>query len=452
MPILGLMHAEQFASERFKSVRRSVYYYYPNGQSPLMGILALLKDEVANDPEFKWYEKRMDAQTTTTVAISANNPLYVSVDATFATWTASSADFTMAQGTQYGLKVANVGSLRVSHIIKFYVVVAAVQTEILGRITNVDTANNRVAFIALRASGANLTWNSAAGVGTEVLVVGNANAEGQVGASLSPYNLPVSPTNYTQIFRTAFQITGTALKTSAKFDKEGTYPDQSEEASLNHMVELEKAFLFGDALVRQSGTNPAERYTGGILWFLRQWEAANSIYRGGTGAPAITSNTDDNKRIINLTDGYMTHKLYNSYLERAFRVTNTKANEKLVLCGSGALNVMNQLYESRACLEVKPPTKDTYGMDIVSHVTPYGQVWYKTHPLFNQNPTLRYSMLILDVNNLKYRYIEGRDTDLLTNRQPNNADYREDEWLTEAGLELATPESHMYIGNVLDFK
>jgi hypothetical protein len=46
--------------------------------------------------------------------------------------------------------------------------------------------------------------------------------------------------------------------------------------------------------------------------------------------------------------------------------------------------------------------------------------------------------------------MEGRDTELLTERQPNNADYREDEWFTEAGLESRFPESGMYLQNVLD--
>jgi hypothetical protein len=48
--------------------------------------------------------------------------------------------------------------------------------------------------------------------------------------------------------------------------------------------------------------------------------------------------------------------------------------------------------------------------------------------------------------------MNGRDTELLTQRQPNNADYREDEWLSESGLELEFPESNMYLQNVLDFR
>lgn len=452
MPILGLMHSEQFASERFKDIRRSVFYFFPNGASPLMGILSLLGEEVTNDPEFKWYEKRLDEQRSVTASIAGNVCFYSAVSADFATWTQAAADLTPTiDTTQYGVKVASTASFRVGQVLKINVIVAAVAVEMQVRISYVDTTNTRVAFFALTSPGA-ITYGAAAGLGQEVLVIGNAWAEGAVGSSTAAYNLPVNPSNYTQIFRTAYQITGTALKTSTKFDESGIQDDQAEDASTAHMMELEKAFLFGNARQVQSGNNTATRYTGGILYFLRQWEAANSIYRGGAGAPAITANTDDAKRIVTLVDGYLSHKWYSNMLERAFRVTNNRANEKLVLCGSGFLNVVNQMYEGRASLEVKPPTKDTYGMDITTHVTPFGTVHYKTHPMFTQNAIMRNNALFLDVNNLTYRNIAGRDTVLKEGTQPNNADYVENEYLTEAGLELQAPESHLYLQNVLDFK
>jgi hypothetical protein len=166
---------------------------------------------------------------------------------------------------------------------------------------------------------------------------------------------------------------------------------------------------------------------------------------------AATADSDDNKRIITNSSGVLSEKLYDTYLERVFRVTNNTVNEKLVLCGSGFLNVINQLYKSKSCLDASLPLTDTYGMNVVKHLTPFGTVYYKTHPLFSQNSTMRFNALVLDVQNLVYRYLDGRDTELLKNRQPNDADYRKDEWLTEAGLEVRFPESHMYLQNVRDY-
>jgi len=453
--ILGLTTSESFSSERFKNVRRSVFYFYPNGASPLIGLLSLMKEEVTNDPEFKWYEKRLLAQRTITAVISSTIVFYSAVDSTFATWTAATGDFDITADSQYGVKVTSGGTaqFRVGHIIKMEVTLAdaTIQT-ILGRVTNVDATNNRLAFVAVQGnSSSDVDYDSSANVGLEVLIVGSAFAEGAVGSSDNPYNEPINPYNYTQIYRTAFELTGTVLKTSLKYDETGPYKDQAKDASVNHMIELEKNFIFGARRQVTSGTTPI-RYTGGVLWYLAQYEAADSIYRGGTGAAAVTANTNDDKRLIKLTDGYLTDKLYNGYLERVFRVTNNKMNEKLVLCGSGFLNVINQLYASRACLDGSMPLTETYGMNVVAHQTPFGKIYYKSHPLFNQNPILRYNALFLDVLNLKYRYLNGRDTELLTDRQANDADYRKDEWLTEAGLELNFPESNMYLQNVQDFK
>jgi hypothetical protein len=461
MAILGLISSESFSTQRFKNVRRSVFYFYPNGAAPLMGLLSLMKEEVTNDPEFHWYEKRLQPQRTTTAAISGNVVFYSSVSSDFGTWTAAVGNFTPTAGTQYGVKVnANVNggttNFRVGHVIKYYAVDSVLGlVSLIGRVTYVDSANNRLAFVAVQTAANAVTYNSASGVGVEILIVGSAFAEGNVGSSYNTYNLPIEIYNYTQIFRTAFQITGTALKTSAKYDETGPYKDQAKEASVNHMIEMEKGFIFGQSLLNNTG-GTITRYTGGVIWFLQQWQAAYSQYRGGDGVSvgpaAVTLDTDDDCRIITNSNNYITEKLYDGYLERVFRVTNNKANEKLVLCGSGFLNVINQLYKSRAVLNGDLPLTETYGMNVVAHQTPFGKIYYKSHPLFSQNPILRYNALFLDVLNLRYRYMNGRDTELLTMRQPNNADYREDEWLTESGLELEFPESNMYLQNVLDYR
>jgi hypothetical protein len=213
------------------------------------------------------------------------------------------------------------------------------------------------------------------------------------------------------------------------------------------MIGVERALLFGS---RSTYTDPTSglptRTFGGILWHLQQWEAGTTY-----GVTASTLDTDDNKRIIANTSGAMTIKVYNNYLERLFRKTNNRANEKLCLCGSGFLNVMNSMYKGDAVLNSNLPMTDTYGMDVTRHRTPFGIVFYKTHPLFNENATMRYNALFIDVQNMRWRKFPGRDTDILKNRQPNDADYRMDEWFTEGGFELQFPESNMYLQNVQDF-
>lgn len=442
MPILGLLGTEQFSSERFKNIRRSVFYNYPNGTAPLTGILSLLKEEATNDPEFYHYEKRMREQRTTTAMANAAGPFTTTagVDLT-------AGGFNTTSASTGRVTVASNADIRVGHIVQIknipngaataYITARMIVTGIVGT-TKFDGR-----FLETYTSISNDTDANS----IEVLVIGSAHEEGSVGAALAPYNLPISVYNYTQTLRTPFRITGTALKTAAKYDETGPYKDKAKEASIQHMIEMEKMMLFGVKTKTVDGTTGMPTWTtGGILYWLAQWEAG-TLY----GVDASTADSDDGKRIISNTGGSINEKTYDGYLERLFRVTNNVANEKLCLCGSGFLNTINQLYKSKSCLDGALPLTATYGMDVVAHRTPFGTVYYKSHPLFSQNSSMRYNALFLDVHNLMYRYVSGRDTELLKNRQPNNADYREDEWFSDCGLEARFPESHMYLQNVQNY-
>lgn len=442
MAILGLMGTEQFSSERFTNVRRSVFYFYPNGAAPLTGLLSLMKEESTNDPEFSWYEKRLPEQKSTTASYNAIGPFAstAGVDKTQGGWNVAAAE-------AFNIKVASTTQFRVGHVILIrclnggataYHNLRFIVTQIVS--TTVLQVTSTVAYTSIS--------NDTDANSLEVLVIGSAHEQGSVGAALAPYNLPSGFGNYTQIFRTPFSLTGTALKTSAKFDETGPYKDKAKENSVQHMIEMEKAFLFGNKSKNTDGTSGLPTYTtAGILYYLELWEAGSTY-----GNTAATLDTDDNKRIIENTGGTINEKTYDGYLERCFRITNNKANEKLVLCGSGFLSVINQLYKSKSVLNTNIPSKEAYGMSVVEHVTPFGRIFYKSHPLFSQNASLRYNAMFLDVQNLVYRNMDGRDTELLKNRQANNADYRMDEWFTEAGLEVRFPESCMYLKNVTDYR
>jgi hypothetical protein len=295
------------------------------------------------------------------------------------------------------------------------------------------------------------------------LVIGSAFGQGIVDMSSEVFLPPVKVTNYTQIFRTPYSMTGTALKTPLLYDETGGYRDKAKKHSIQHMIEIEKAFLFGQrhlyvpagSASPTTGAGLPVYTTGGILWYLGEYEKQYSIYRGGdgstTGPAAITLDTDDEKRIIENAAGTLTEKQYDGYLERAFRVTNNTSNEKLCLCGASFLQVMNQMYRAKTVLMSDLPLTDTYGMDVTRHRCPFGTIFYKTHPLFTQNPLLRHCALFLDVRNLKYRPMTGRDTELLKDREPNDADYIKHEYLTETGLEMWFPESALFIKNVQDW-
>lgn len=460
--LMGLISTEAFSSNRFTSYRRTVFYYYPQGAAPLTGLLSLAKEESTNDPSFNWFEKRKDNQRSATAAITGNIAFYQSVTIVGSIVTAgvtATGNITFTQGTTYGVKTiaAPDAKIRLGHIIRIVQTDAnsAAQDCIFQVVAiNGDAPATGPAdvlgLVALRTVSAAVNYSLAANVGVDINVVGSAFAEGAIGSSNNITTIPVVPNNYTGIQRTAYQITGTALKTSAKFDERGIFPDEAKEAALNHSVEMEKNFIWGEKALLTSTLNgvvSVTRTTGGLMWFLRQWEAG-IVY----GNSAATADTDDNKRIIVNASGRLSRKTLFNYMERVFRVTNNKTSEKLVFLGSGALNVLNQLFVSTMVQMTQPPAAEAYGMNVVKAVVPFGTLYFKTHPLFTENPIWRNSALIIDVPNLMYRYMEGRDTALLKDRAPNNADYIENEYLTEFGLECRFPESHMYIQNILDWE
>lgn len=447
MAILGLMTTDSFSSERFTSIRRSVFYSNPAGAAPLVGILSMLKEMPVSDPEFVHYEKRLSVMASATSQANAAGPFTNTSNADL-----TSGGWTQAAGTTIRVYVVDKSFFRTGHQIKIEPV-SGTTTILYGVVTATGSVAGPKYYIDVQLTEtATAVLNTTANNGIEVKVVGSTFAQGSLGNSESIYNLPIAVRNYCQIFRTSFLLTGTAMKTPAKFDKSGPYADKAKESALQHMIEMEWAMINGrkyQTTSTESGNVLPQYMTGGIIYWLEQWEAADSPYRGGTGAPAVTLDTDDNKRIINNTSGTLTERQYDGYIERVFRNTSNVANEKLVLCGSGFLNTINQLYKNKAVLMSDLPLTDTYGMDVVKHRSPFGTVYYKSHPLFNQNALWRNRALFLDVNHLEYRYVTDRDTKILANRQPRKADYREDEWLTECGIQVKFPEAHMLIKNVL---
>lgn len=448
--ILGLISTEEFKDERYKNVRSSVFYDYPNGAAPLTGILSLLEEEVTDDPEFFWHEDRLPAQRTTLKNISTT---VVFSDPT-TPYGAKSGNFTWTKDTSYGIEVVDRTHFRLGQVVELVAINASGDEQRLrGRVTALpDSPANRIILRAIETAAV-ATDHDAANAGKVVVVIGSAYAQGSRSEGDGNYRIPIRPGNFCQIFKTAYELTGTAAKVPVKYDEDGISRGLSQQNALTHMIEMEKAWLWGRKGMSTTTTNgKPEYYTGGIEWMLEQFEAQYSIYRGGngssTGPAAVTADSDDDKRIIENTDGKMTPKRFMTYLERVFRVTSNRANEKLILCGNGALTVMQELYEGKVNFNVNVPYEAAYGMDVVQHRTTFGTVWYKTHPLFNLYPEWRNMMLVLDVNNLRYRYMTDRDTHLKQNIEENDADYARDQWLTESGLELRFPESHMLIKNV----
>jgi hypothetical protein len=460
MAILGLVSTESVASQRWTNIRRKVFYQYPAGSAPLLGLLSQMTEEATNEPEFSWWEKRLKEQRTISATQGTSKGPFLRTDGT--TDAGDPVDDGSSNGwaadTSYCIKVAATELFRPGHVIRMVVKVnsGASTFELRAVVTAIVSASVlRVRALNSKAQASGID-NGATNenVGVEVQVIGHAAAQGTLDLTREVYYLPINPQNYTQIFRTPFSFTGNALVAPVKFDDTGVYKDKAKSHSIDHMVEQENAILWGTKhkYVPSGDADPTNGvglpiYTmGGLYYWLQQWEAGSTY-----GNTAATADSDDNKRIIANAAGTIDEDTYDTYLERIFRTTSNVSNEKLVLAGSGFLKVINQLYRSKGVLNMMVPDQSTFGMDIVAHKTPFGTIYYKSHPLFSRNASLRNSALFVDVHNMKLRPMVKRDTQLLKNRQPRDADYRKDEWFTELGIEVRFPETFMFLQNVTSY-
>lgn len=449
MAILGLMSSSQLASEFSNNVRRTVFHQYPTGKFPLMGLLSLMDTEGTDKPIWGWEEKRALTHEYVTAQANSAGPFTTTgdVDKTAAGWGESA-------GTTVRVYLSDVTMIGLRDVLMLRNVPgtsSSIKT-FRGVVSAVDTTNSHVDLILLETV-ANVLNNTTA---NDIAVLNIGNAASEADRSKTGFvQFPTEVMNYTQIFRQPFHFSRTALAAGVKWDKTGIYKETAKDNSLKHMVQLERAALWGsrtsNATTNDDGETSIRRTTGGVHWFLQQWEKGNVSnggafeYRpGGSDISASAWNASDDKRILDI-NGTITGDEFEGILERAFRHTSETSFEKLFLCGSGIVSVINKFVARQGLKMTKLMTDEAYGMNVSTYESPHGIIHLGTHPLLSQSSTYRNSGFILDAGNLIYTPLNGADTDLYKNRQSPDYDGRKDEWLTEYGLEVRYPETHMFI-------
>lgn len=303
------------------------------------------------------------------------------------------------------ISVADASIFKVGHVIMNMV------TNEKMRVTGVNPSTNQITVT--RAFG---TTPAAAGSsGQKLLIIGSAYGEG-TGSPTAVMYQPDVKTNYCQIFKTSLHLSGTAVKTH--FRTGDPYINARAQALRQHAVEMERAFLFGEPKLTTDSNGKPLRATGGILYFIP------------------SSNIKD------FSNG-VTESEWDQTLEVVFAYGN---DEKLALCGPRALTTLNTLAKRRGTINLVPGDQ-TYGLKVFEYITPHGVLYLVRHPLFAKSAELTGNMLIIDTQYLRYRYLEGRDTQLIENVQLPDEDAIKDMFLTEAGLEVQHGKVHAYIKN-----
>lgn len=247
-----------------------------------------------------------------------------------------------------------------------------------------------------------------------LVIIGNAFKEGSLAATPKT-GLTSTVFNYTQIFKTSVQVSKTQEASKLYGGSDRTY--QRKKKGIEHATDLERAAWFGEKSETVNGEEII-RTTGGVLSFI---ESTSTVY------DASNALTEDN--------------FEKEFLENLFRYGSDK---KTMFCSSRVISVINSWGRNKLETVVG---EDTYGLSIMKYISAHGELLLVKHHLF-EGAVYGKMGVALDLENVKYRPLEGRDTKLQTNIQPNDADYYLDQYLTEAGFMVKLPKTHGIIKNV----
>lgn len=425
---LGMRGSGDWATdERPKNWRETILFLYPNGSMPLTAITSKMGSESTDDAEYNWWTKSLPTQNATVIGMY--------VDAGFVSAYTSGG----VLGSVLYAKVSEAESkqFRVGHQVLLRDASDS-GVDVNAKVTAVSS-NGTASYVAVKLLEADDNSSNSHDLSDcdTMIIIGNINAEGAAMPTGVSYD-PVKYYNYTQIFRTPLSITRTAQLT--KYRTGDKYKEMKREALEMHGIEMEKAFLFGVPTELTGLNGKPERTTEGIVPFLRRTVPAN--------VNDFALNASYSGKAW-LDDGGGEDWL-DAYLETLFRYGS---NEKLAICGSGALLGLNKLAKAGAHMQMTP-TQASYGIKVTDWITPFGEIHLKTHPLFSQEATLRNAMLICEPAQMKYRYItdtkfyaEG-DQKAAAGTQGGRLDGKEEEYLTEAGFEYHHGYTAMFLNGV----
>lgn len=432
----GLRATDDWVTDqRPKSWREMLLRLYPNGEMPLTAISSKLSQEKVDDPQFYWWTKKFPDQAGAITGVYTDE-----LSTAYSSGTPNGGEGISAGGYVWIKMGADSAShLRIGH-------------QLILRVSDAPYADVSVKVVAVTINGSNsfakcflledddndydIRGGSSKNLSgaDRFIVVGNINEEGAAMPAAISYN-PVKYTNYTQIFRTPLSITRTARMT--KLRTGNAYQEAKRECLELHGIEMERAWIFG---VPSEGTGTGgkpERTTQGIIDFVRRNVPANhNVY---------TMNANFSGK--GWTESGGGELWLDTYLETLFRFGGS---ERLAICGSTVLMAIKRLVTAGAHMNITPKTT-SFGLKIIEWVTPWGSVDIKMHPLMSQEPTLRKTMILLDPKNIRYRYITdtefhgegGKTTAEGTNY--GRYDATNEEYLTEAGLELHHPDTFMVL-------
>jgi len=335
-----------------KSFSAMITRLMPNGQAPLFGITALLKEETAFQIEHGFFSKTM---LFPQLVLSAN----------------------IAAGDTV-LPVLSTANC------------------IPGMIFRFDSTNENVLITSVNSPtqvgvqrGLGTVPAAAVVAAVNMWMVGNAYEE----ASLRPQSVLIIPeriVNYTQIFRNTWAVSDTARATML-IAGDSAVSESRQDCAAFHAADIEKALIFGQKFMGTRNNQPFHTMDG--LINTTQAKAPGNI----TTAGATTNWT----QLQAALDPYFN------------QVTDPKNGpERLMFVGGAARNVLHNIFRLNSTYFIENGTT-SWGLQYDSFRIPRGNFTIIEHPLLNaygQASTWAKMAISIDIHTFNIAYMTGRKT------------------------------------------
>lgn len=267
---------------------------------------------------------------------------------------------------------------------------------------------------------------SAAGL----FIVNNANAEGATLRSIKVVKLD-NNYNYCQVIREPFGVTGTMLWSETY----GQYSDErvrlQHQGGMEHERQIEQTGFWGARKEDLTTSGSPKRWAGGLFEY---------ITTNKTAVGAV-----------------LTRAAWETFLRSGFRYGSDRkvlfaspricaAIDSFAWGGSGSLVTSSgQSVSAGSKVNYASPANE-FGVNVKTYVSSQGIVDIVMKRNWNDSSDLTGDAFLVDMDKVKMAV--GRDTKLLLERQANDADKVEDEYLTEVTFIVQNEQAHSLMTTV----
>ena len=316
----------------------------PTGSASLFALSSGMKSKDATDSIVHWFEENhISGRTQLTAAVADGAATTINID--------DASAYTP-------------GVILLSESTGEYVLVTAI------------TAN---ALTVVRGHGG--TTAAAIADNAYMQRIGNAFEEGS-DRPPAVVNLGSPVFNYTQIFRNAWDVTGTAKAINTHV--ESAPAKNRRDAADFHAEDIERSLIWGKKSLGVKNGKPFHSMNG-----VNSFITTNVTAAGGT---------------TNWTQ-------VDAFLQGVFEKNIKGApNERIAFCGNGAIAVLNQI--ARADSDVNISVGQTeFGLKVFNWLTPYGSISLMTHPLMTESPLWTKDIYVYHPAAITTRYLRRTETD-----------------------------------------